>query len=479
MLRQHWMFAVLLWVALLQGCASTQSVPELPAELGEKGLLVARLYVPGSTIWRNAQINIDGKLHGANLRDGYVAIALDPGEHKFVQLRLQGQHLAHYEPQESPLRMVRGGGSAPTYYYVPGGTTTIYYTTLSVNRSFTIESGKIANLGLMVYLSADDPSKQRAAVNESKEYYAIPVDNSAEISYYLQTNYPALIATLKDRAPKLAPGKYLEAAKLPELRRFIAAEEVRKGKLIDNGGVSAVYGDAGTVVLSKLGTDGKRTIDVLDTGTLANIVDGQRDDDRFIFLTADAKLLTIDHGRLTQASLPYRIHPVRLGRYGNGNFAIVDNRMTVLVSPNHGKTWSKYDGAAVETPRDDIGLVSDGENAYVYLGNTGVPSAILQFRPGEATPRAIDRPQHDAGISTTSRNTVVARAAGLFIVYNEPRDFYFRPRANERWEVYSKPGTKCKAIGVDDTGRDLRVECDGAPYESHDSGRTWTRTGSA
>jgi hypothetical protein len=186
-----------------QGCSTPSVIPELPRTLADKGLLVARLYVPGSSLWDNAQINIDGKLSGANLRDGYVAIALPPGEHKFVQLRVEGQQLTRYDPKDQSFLKAKGGGGYH-YYYIPGGSTIIHFTTLSVNRTFTIEAGRITNLGLIVYLSADDPAKQRATVDQRKEYYTIPVDNNAEISTYLETNYPDLMATLQDRAPKLA-----------------------------------------------------------------------------------------------------------------------------------------------------------------------------------------------------------------------------------------------------------------------------------
>ncbi len=475
MRRRFHVMVFLLLLAALQACTTSSPIPDLPATLGGKGLLVARLYVPGSSAWNNARINIDGKLYGSNLRDGYVAIALDPGEHNFVQLRVEGQRLSNYEPQDPALRKVRGGG-APTYYYVPGGTTTIYYTTLSVGRRFTIEADQITNLGLIVYLSADDPTKQRATTGDSKEYRVVPLDNSAEISYYLETNYPALMATLKERSPKLAPGSYLDSKRLPELRRFIAIQESRGAKFIKNETASALYGDAGTLAVSRTGADGKRTVEVLDTGTLANIVDARRDGERMIFLTSDAKLLTLENGRLAQTSVPYRIHPVRLSSLGNDSVAIVDNRMSILISQDRGKTWSKYDGAMIEKPRNDIGLVADGQGAYVYLGNRGIPSSILYLRSGAATPQVINTPQYRQSVNTTSYNTVIAREAGLFIIYNE-RDFYFWSRKSHRWELHSKPAFKCKAIGFDASGFDLTVECDGTTYESGNSGLTWSKAG--
>jgi hypothetical protein len=445
--------------------------------------------VPGSAAWQNASINIDGKLHGANLRDGYIAIALRPGDHNFVQLRVEGLHLSSYQSQESDIQKVaRGVGvyRPPTYYYSPGSSYTVYYTTLAVNRRFTIEAGKITNLGLTVYLAvpedpdkkgAEDPIKKGATAGKTKRYNTAILDNSAEMSRYLEVNYPNLMASVKDRTMKLALGNYLDAKKLPELRRFIASHEVKGRKFIKTSTLSAVYGDAGTVVTFKPGADGKITnLQVLDTGTFADIVDARTDGERFIFLTAEAKLLVLDQGKLTQVKVPFPVHPSRLASFGNGGVAIVDNRMRILTSRDLGNNWTNYDGAMIEKPRSDIGLVSYGQGAYVYLGNRGVPSAILYLSPNEPTPRAINPPEYRGGVSNTSYNTVIVREAGLFIVYND-REFFFRSHAGQKWGLHSKPGSKCKAMEFDATGLNLKIECEGTKYESGNSGLIWTKTG--
>jgi hypothetical protein len=51
-------------------------VPLFRLALGEnQGLLVARLYVPGTLAWESARVNIDGRLYSASVRDGYIGIA--------------------------------------------------------------------------------------------------------------------------------------------------------------------------------------------------------------------------------------------------------------------------------------------------------------------------------------------------------------------------------------------------------------------
>jgi hypothetical protein len=480
MRRSISLFALLSCVAALCGCASKSSIPDLPDKLAEQGLLVARLYMPGSASWDNAKVEIDGKLHPSGLRDGFIAIALSPGEHYLPQLRIEGRLLSYEDSGSSGLRKVRGGGGAPIYYYVPGGSgVRTYFTTLAVMRRFQIEAGKITNLGLMVYL-ADDPKESSGG--SSRQYHAVALDNSAEIGYYLETNYPALMGTLADHTPKLAPGNYLDPKKLPELRRYIAALEAKGKKIISSGTTAVLYGDAGTLVAAKPKPGGGSVFEVLDTGTLANIVDARRADDRLVFLTSEAKLLTYEGGKLSMTGIPYRIHPVKMSSIGKDNLTIVDNRMSIMTSQDGGAHWSKYDGARIDTPRSDIGVVSDAHGAYIYLGTRGIPNPILYQQAGETTPQMIAPPQQPAPparpIEDTTLNIVIVRESGLFVVY--PRnEFHFRSNATRTWQIYSKPAEGCKGIGFDTAGVDLTVECGGVKYESADSGRTWTKAGGA
>lgn len=474
--RRLSIIAILCCLGLGSGCVTNQSIPDLPATLGEQGLMVARLYVPGTLAWENARINIDGKLYPASLREGYVAVALAPGEHDFVQLRVEGQQLSGYEPDEA-FRKVRGGGGYRAPTYVPGSSYVVYFTTLSVNRHFKVEAGKIVNLGLIVYVPApDDPNKKSATPgNKGKQYYTVTLDNNAEMSSYLNTNYPSLMASLRDSIA-LAPAKYLEANRLPDLRRVIASHEITKGRLVTSAGVTVAYGDAGTIVAFKsAGKDGKLSAEVLDTGTLANIVDAQPDGDRLVFLAADGKVYTFEHGKLTKAAIPFPVQAVRLGVMRGHALAVVDNRLRVAMSSDGGTSWTKYEGSTVEKPRSDMGIASDGDGVYVYAGNRGLPSSILYLRPNEPKAQVIPGPTLTNTIPTTSFSYPVARESGIFLIYKE-RNFYFRPRAgSEGWSVRTKPGDSCRPIVFDQTGRKLNVECAGAHYESEYAGSTWSK----
>ncbi len=468
-------------VALLAACANNASVPDIPARLyDDKGLLVARLYVPGTLAWENAQVNIDGTLYNSSVRDGYVGIALKPGEHNFVQLRIQGRHLSRLDPaeEESPFRLVRGGGGggyrAPTYIYTPGATTVVWYTTLSVNRKFVVESGKVTNLGLMVYLPA--PPSAGAPSTDGKRFVVINVDNTAEMKMYLETNYPELMATIAERTPKLAPARYLEAQRLKDLRRLIAANEVKTGKLVENSTTAVAYGDAGTLVMMKRAADKKIAgIEVLDTGTLADIVDAVKDEERLLFLTSEGKLLSLESGKLSAAGVPFKVHAVRLAVFRDGSLAIIDNHMRVLRSHDHGITWTRHEEGMIDSARNDMSIAGDVDDIYVTLGLTGMPARILNVRAADAPPRLIEPPAPTAGTKgITGQARVSVRDSGLFMQF-AGRDFFFRPAATGKWQQQSLPGELCKPIVFDDAGRRLSIECNGVRYRSDDSGKSWSR----
>ena len=477
MLRRLRFLAVVASLAALAGCASTGSVPDIPSGLVNSGLLVARLYVPGTLAWENAQINIDGKLYGSNVRDGYVGIALPPGQHHFVQLRVEGRQLSSTQSHEARFRQVRGGGyRAPTYTYTPGSTYVTYYTTLAVDRKFMIEESKVTNLGLLVYLPVSPPAgaASSAPAGQGKRFQVVAVDNNAEMKTYLETNYPVLMSSIGEQSLQLAPGKYLDIARLPELRRAIAASEFKSGKVVTNATATVAYGDAGTLVMLRRTAGGQLgKAEVLNTGTLADIVDAVRDDERMLFLTSEGKLLSVDDGKLAVAGVPFRVHAVRLAAFSDGGLAIIDNRLRVLRSRDRGATWIRHENAMIDTPRNDIGIAGDVDNLYITLGTRGIPSRILNLRVGDAAPALIDPPS-GGGAKAAGRSLLVSREAGLFLMLSG-QDFYFRPQSGDRWQQQSMPGQKCKPVVFDQTGRKLGVECDGIKYESGDSGQNWSK----
>ena len=480
--RMAWAVLCLASPFFLHGCASKQTLPELPQAIGDKGLLVARLYILGMQSMENASVNIDGRVRSSALRDGYIAIPLEPGDHQLVALRAEGRQLASAAiEEESPFRKVRGGGGGGSHYiYVPGGSYTIYYTTLAVDRSFHIEPGKVTNLGLIVYIPVrDDPSKKRATVNDSRQFNVVALDNSSELKTFLATNYPELVSTLSSPDISLAPAKYFDVKLLPDLRRVIAYYESSGPHRVVTASATAVYGRAGTVAILKKPDDGRqpspRDVEIVDTGTLADIVGAVPVGDGFTFLTSDGELLSLNGATLGRTRLPYRIQPVSLHALGKTGMVIVDNHMRMLTTRSPGDKWVSFDDALDKTPRTDIDVVADDDGVYVSLGRTGLPSSLYYVKADESIPSAIPTAIRDIpGTVIIAYHSLVARDVGLFVMFSGP-DFYFWSKTTRNWELRSLPPGHCQPVQFDDTGRNLSVECGGIIYGSGDSGASWTK----
>ena len=460
-----------------QGCVKS-SIPQLPKALDpEEGLLVARLYVPGLQGLENASIDVDGSLRNSAMSDGYIAIPLQAGEHTLKKVRAEGHLLARAVEREAPIRLARGA-AAPSYIYVPGSSRQIHYTTLSIDRTFRIEPGRITNLGLLVYLPVVEKSDtKKATANESRQFNVVLVDNGAETRSFLETNYPELVGSLQNRDLILAPAKYLPADKLPELRRAIAYHESRGPHVVASETTAVVYGRAGTLVaLSKGKTDpAQPSVQVLDTGTLADILGGVRYGDRFTFVTSDGKVLTWEGGAVGQAALPGRSQPVGIYTVGARGLMVVDNRMRIFTAREPGAPWEEYAGKLIDTPRSDIAVASDAEGAYISLGTKDAPRSLSYLRAGASAPATIPPPLPELGGSGPF--FMVARRAGLFVLYGS-ESFLFLRKADLRWNAHKKPEAQgCKPMRIDDEGKEIVVECGGGTYRSTDSGSTWIRPG--
>jgi hypothetical protein len=466
-MRFRYIMALLL-AGFVQGCVSTSSVPELPDTLGENGLLVSKIYMPGSYRWGNSQVTIDGQIHNASMRDGYLVLSLAPGEYTLQNLRTQGwDEKVSRLSDSSPIVPVKGGGySAPSYYYVPGSTT--YYTTLPVNQKFKIETGKITSLGMYVFLvDQKDP----------KKFFTIQLDNSKEMRYYLDANYPKLMGNLTDRNLALAPGKYIDATRLPSVRQVIAAKEYRSGHFIRSRDLIVAYGNAGTIVVLRPDNtkkDAPPKVEILNTGTVADINDVQFQGEHLNFLTADGQILIFDNTMLSRQTIPYRVQPLHFRYVGEHGIVVVDNRRRLLTSNNNGQSWSQYEGELLEKPSNASNLTAVRDGVYLY-STDGVPKSISFHGYNPPTHVKLSVPIEHGSIPSYTYSRLVATDAGLFIDYIGARDFHFKPTGQNDWQLRSTPAEKCERIVYEPSGRVLNVMCEKIGYRSNDGGQNWNK----
>jgi len=462
----------LLLAGLAQGCVTASSVPELPESLGENGLLVGKVYMPGSFRWGNSQVTINGRIHNASLRDGYLALSLAPGEYTLQNLRTEGwnEKVSHNTVASPfvPVRGSSGGYRAPVY--VPGTTSyrTVYYTTLPINQKFKIEAGKITSVGMYVFLT--DPK-------DPKKFITVQLDNTREMRHYLDTNYPTLMNGMKEKNITLASGKYVEAAKLPTVRQMIAAKEIGAGHLVPGRNATITYGNAGTIVVlrpDRSKKDASPKVEILDTGTLADINDVQFQGERLNFLTADGQILMFDNNTLNRQTIPYRVQPLRFRYFGQHGIVVVDNRRRLLLSNNDGQNWSQYEGMMLEKPSNLTEITSTHDGAYLY-SNDGVPKSINYYGYNQPAHVVIPPPSERGSISAYARGRLVATDAGLFIDYTGANEFHFKPTGKNDWQLRSTPALKCDRIAYEAAGRVLNVRCENIAYRSDDGGQNWLK----
>lgn len=464
-------YIILISIALLSACTTVSSVPELPDSLDGDGLLVGKIYMPGSYRWNNSQVIINGKTYSTSLRDGYLAIKLSPGEYTLQSLRTTGwNEKVSQRIDESPYVKVRGGSGgyrAPTYTYVPGTTSTTHYTLLPINQKFTIEANRATSIGMYVFIV--DPK-------EPKKFYTLKLDNRKEMAHFLDTNYPKLMEGLADRNPLTAQASYLDAAKLQDLRRAIVASEISNGRFIRLSQGIVVYGDAGTVALltpDKTKKDAPPTTRVLDTGTLADIKGVQSQGDRLSFLTSDAQILILHNGQIVQRAMSHRVQPLQFRRFGQQGIVVVDNRRRFLASADDGLTWTRDESVMLEKPTNRLGMYATRDGVYVYSA-LGVPDSIILRNHADATPQVIPAPVERGRIPAYSFSRLFSTDAGLYIDYMA-QDFHFRANGQKDWQLRAAPAGKCGFISADGTGRKLNITCDKTGYRSDDDGLTWIK----
>lgn len=424
---------------LLSACVSTSPVPELPDTIADQGIAVAKIYVPGNSNWTDTQIYLDKRLRSDALRGGYIAIALDPGEHNLEYLRRLSHTTAGYQ------------------------STTYHYRMLPINRKFSVESGKVTDLGLIIALTD---------IKDATKFLSVTVDNRAEVRRYLEANYPGLMASLKDREPQLAPHKYLDDKNLTTLRRQVAVREALGGKL--KPGMDYIAGDAGTLAQIKYDAKGKISgIDILDTGTLAEILGPRQNGDTTAFLGTDGQLILIRKGRMEKSRIPAALYPAGFELIGPTSVVVADNRMNLYTSRDGGKTWNSYTAAALDKPSKDIGFARNEQGLFVYTPLTGRPGILVLAPNNGGAFATIPGPPYLTGVSSGAINRVTAQGDALYVDYQKSGSFHVRRGSPAEWTVRAKPDSGCGFVEFKDGAQ--QVYCSGTGYSSRDQGATWTR----
>lgn len=436
-------FAGLLTVA---GCAGLpRDLASEPRELlPDEGMLV--IEVTGyNTDWDGASVFIDRRDRGM-LFGGMALLKLKAGEHTFDGIR----KVTGSETRSIPLDLA----GLPTGYV-----TTTRYKSVSSQRRFTIEAGKVTSLGQLVRVAEGGTSTGRVL----SEW----LDNSAHIRELIQS-VPSL-SGLRAETVSLAPGVYATPSELTELRKAIA-DVVYADKSKSGFTGNYVVGPAGTVAELVRGRDGHvKSLQLMNINTVAPFTASHSDRrGRLGMVTTQRAYLLLD-GKLEQKLLPTRAVVKQVHLFGARSVLLATANGEVHISDDSGHTWRKT--LLPET--------AEGVRAYYDVEVTGMDWHIYLFSREQNRLFRLAENQNDLKrielppgarlqLVKTMKTGLFLKASGLY--YHQTAD-------SPVWKTIDVLNrSKCASLRfMEDQGLRLQASCASAVLESEDGGQTWKR----
>jgi hypothetical protein len=439
---------------LAAGCA--RPLVMIPDDIGDQGLLIGKVSVPGVVEFTGLDPMIDGRMHVLGLRDGYIVIALSPGKYTLNALsRIAGSQTI--------------STAVGTYY-----SETIQSYPLEL--PFTIEAGRATNIGLLVLRPSAKP-------NDIGKYVQIAaLDNSEEMASFLRQAHPRLFASLKNPSPVLAPGRYQEPVHRFRQRH---AQELAGRKPAGTAWAYYVGGAAGTLARVEKTASGS-TVRILDTGTFADLSRCSTSASRLVCLKSTTEYLFVRDGVLSARRVPDGVMANSMHVFGDSGIALVDDAMQIYNSLDDGRTWAQYAGATrakpvargvAPEPLHSFGLHAGRSGYYLYsVGMKAADTKLVHFNYAKREFALMTLPESVEYIKVLQETE-----EGLFIGPSHT-DFakgklHFLPRQGDRWTARDAPQAQCRDLAFpDQRGRRLQVLCGrDSVWKSEDSGATWSR----
>jgi hypothetical protein len=438
----------LVFVLLLLALAASACVPSgitVPDKLEDSGLVVGDLATEGLTVLPDSKPVINGKTYAGGMQPGgRLIVPLPPGEYTLDSIFASSTGML--------------GGSGVTQ------TTT---QNLPIHQKFTIEKGRVTNVGLIVLL---------ANKADPKKYGLYRLDNTAEMTAFLQSYYPALYGSLRDKSIRLAPGNLVPREQIPALRGEIASAVFAHLEGFLKPTTTFVSGGAGTLAQVERDAQGRALrLKLVDTGTLERLTSAQ-------CATTEGRAACVVGKQLMSWSPKGRgIHPLPAlldGARGvyvfkDAGVVLVDGRLNFYSSVDDGVTWKTYAGIARDRPIEpSIGArFSSGANRFY----ASVPDAKALLVSGY-DPVNYSRVGLPSAVDFVGR--VAETASGVvmgpeFTVLSNSR-LAFGQIGGTAWEIRKIPATFCLGLVVEDRNGDrLRAYCGDKTWRSEDAGRSW------
>lgn len=433
---------------LVSACSTVPPIDQdlvltpLPSELGKNGILMATFVLP--TVYSNLRNGYAEITRGKRrITNGQLVAALRPGKYRLRSLHAEWLERATYNTMNRHTERLR----------------------FNQDREFTVETGKVTNLGLVIVLTSTQPNMLKTAT-------IILADNNVEQENYLRANYPESINQLHSPTPLLAPGKYVDQAELRKTRALIAESVPPPHPVF--GDIRVEIGGAGTanIWLREEGTRNLRN-ELLETGTLAEMVDVINDNGDILILSADGWILRYRDGRIQKTRLPLPVHAIKFATLGSGGIVAVDNRMRIFASADRGQSWLTYNGLSGSEPTKKIHFVRGRMGSYVYSKPGDTVESIVyvgnnaqEFRALPVPRTLFDSPQYGAKLREV--------AGGLWIDYHG-KVFQYLAAGQTAWQSRSKPHENCMLSDTGVSAVTFIADCAGVRYQSGDGGKNWMK----
>ena len=433
---------------ILSACATAPPIDQdlvvtpLPSDLGKNGILMATFVIPA--VYSNLRNGYAEITRGKRrITNGQLVAALRPGKYRLRSLHAEWLERATYNTMNRHTERLR----------------------FNQDREFTVETGKVTNLGLVIVLTSTQPNMLKTAT-------IVLADNNVEQENYLRANYPESINQLHSPTPILAPGTYVDQAELRKTRAHIAASVPPPHPVF--GDFRVEIGGAGTanVWLREEGTRNLRN-ELLETGTLAEMVDVINDNGDVLILSADGWILRYRDGRIQKTRLPLPVHAIKFATLGSGGLVAVDNRMRIFASADRGQSWLTYNGLSGSEPTKKIHLVRGRMGSYVYTKPGDTVESIVyvgnnaqEFRALPIPRTLFDSPQYGVKVREVT--------GGLWIDYHG-KEFQYLAAGQTAWQSRSKPQENCMLNDTGVSAVTFIADCAGVRYQSGDGGKNWMK----
>jgi hypothetical protein len=497
---------VSLFILLAGGCSHIPVVVNVPDNIGKDGLVVGQL-VPGAMMTTDTGLKLSPRISkgtdkarrfDGGIQNSTFTIPLEPGEYNLESVEYSYQDSSHYP------RVVSGTVTYP------------------INRKFSVASGKVSNLGLMVFVpNRQDPQK-----------YGISVfDNSVEMQQYLQKNHAPLYGALSDKTIAIAAvdqkeklGSLLGMDKLNDVRKelinveLIRALNYRKfnavsfkdkdfSKFVSQSRFDKDNIDSANFLTASLGAIGKiemnaerkmTGIKILDSNTLDDLDQCVMRGDRALCLlerTQEGGILTRNKSKFQKyllvqgdkteiKQLGSSIGENSIWLAGDKQIVYVDAEMNFHASEDNGQTWALLNDFSKIAPKQNISgafFIKDEDKQGVTSGKDGyylytIDRQIVFVPYGKSERIHIPFPQGSEQLTQVFETSAGLHAliANRGLTESTKFQAMLKPAGSQTWEKQGELQPTCREPKYV-AGNPLKVACKTASkLVSKDNGYNWT-----